>query len=188
MLAIVATVGWILFDVYFCLRTAPDNMSAPVWWTLLIGGVGLGVVALIGELWDRRSHQKEINGLNAKLDGVREGQTFQAGQLNAAIQLIGQDAVKKIAEELRIPITEVAKNFVEGIRDTFTQEATMRDENKLLRERIKWLEEHPERIGTIAVIQETPAYPRVAALNAAMRSASSLTGSLTVKKPDGTER
>jgi hypothetical protein len=81
MLAIIATVGWILFDVYFCLRTAPDSMSVPMWWTLLIGGVGLGVVALIGEIWDRKSHNDEVRDLNSKLIDLKQGQTGHTDEI-----------------------------------------------------------------------------------------------------------
>ena len=62
MLSIVATVGWILFDVYFCLRTT-SNMSNVEWWTLLIGGVGLGLIALAGEIRDRTAHSRDIANL-----------------------------------------------------------------------------------------------------------------------------
>jgi hypothetical protein len=176
MLAIIATVGWILFDVYFCLRTTLD-MSHIEWWTFLIGGVGLGLAALGGELLDRKSHNKEIDGLNGQLQDLKTGQTFQSGQMDALTQLIGQEALHKIAAELRIPITEVAKEVMEGLRATVSQNQTMREEIERLSAENSQLRERPTAglaVGASATVRRPPLVftvdPRVRALYQAVTS------------------
>jgi hypothetical protein len=59
MLAIIATLLWIALDIGVSLVTAPA-LPPWEWWAILLGGVGLGALALIGEVLDRKSHAKDV--------------------------------------------------------------------------------------------------------------------------------
>jgi hypothetical protein len=178
MLAIIATVGWIAFDVYFCLRTTM-GMSGSEWWTLLIGGVGLGLAALVGELLDRKSQKDEIVGLNNKLRDLKTGQTYQSGQMSAISQLIGNEAMKTFASEMRVPVTEATKEFLanefmEGVRSAFTLEQALRAENERLTIENKQLREDPTEIVIrpegIVLHDVIATDPRVRAVSNALHS------------------
>lgn len=106
MLAIIATVGWIAFDVIFCFLTAPP-MADSEWWILLCGGVGLGLTALVGEILDRRAHKKEIASILAGQEShSREHDTLAKGDI--AI-------LRRLTEQSDVKLTEAQEAQLEGL-------------------------------------------------------------------------
>jgi len=66
-LAIAATVGWIAFDVAISVVTS--SMIPPgEWYVLIFGGVGLGALALLGEIKTWMSQTEERNELLRKVE------------------------------------------------------------------------------------------------------------------------
>jgi len=188
MLATIATVLWIVLGFGVSLVTAPI-LPPWEWWTILSGGMGLGVLALIGQLLDRKNHKKEIDGLNTQLLDVKSGQTFQSGQLNALAQLIGQEAINKFAEAMRIPITEVAREFMPSLQATLSQERALQEENERLTAENNQLRERPTAglaVGASATIVRRPITvdPRVRALYQAVVSYEGIIGEEVPKVSD----
>ncbi len=75
MLTIIATVGWVLFDVWVSVVTAP---LLPLWeWRLLVfGGGALALFTFIGALFDRQADEKRIADLKERLikqEGFNQG-------------------------------------------------------------------------------------------------------------------
>jgi hypothetical protein len=102
MLTAAATIFWIALDVFVSVVTAP-MMPSWAWWTILLGGVGLGALALVGDLCDRRSHAKEVAKLTeGQAEHSREHEILAQGSLRmlaAVTQTTGQpiDAVIEAA-------------------------------------------------------------------------------------------
>jgi len=98
MLAIIATVGWIVFDVAISLATISDTMMpAWEWWVFLCGGVSLGLIALAGEILNHHSHAKEIGEILAgqeshlkEHDVLAKGNIAMLERLAAVTQTTGQ--------------------------------------------------------------------------------------------------
>jgi hypothetical protein len=98
MLSIVATVGWILFDVAISLWTAP-MMPAREWWAFLVGGVSLGLVALVGEIAASRANQRERSALMEEIADLKNQQIRQEGITMGGFAALGG--------KIDIPITGV---------------------------------------------------------------------------------
>jgi hypothetical protein len=91
MLTIFATIGWLLFDVWVSIVTAP---ILPLWeWRAIFwGGIGLAISKLAGALLDRRAHRKEIENLmRGQATHSQEHDTLASGIVRLA-QMVNTSA------------------------------------------------------------------------------------------------
>jgi hypothetical protein len=97
--------------------------------------------------------------------------------MDAITQLIGQEAINKFAEAMRLPITEVAREFMPSVRDLLMQEHALRIENERLATDNRQLRERPTAGLTVSAEAtivpplpsiEIPFNPRVSALAVAL--------------------
>jgi len=65
MFTIAGTVLWIILDLGMFLMTTPPAFPPWLWYGFLIAGLIVGIVALIGELRDRKADAAEMAGLKA---------------------------------------------------------------------------------------------------------------------------
>ena len=127
--AIVATVGWIAFDVAISIMTA--NVIPPnEWYALVFGGIGLGAVALLGEIFawmssvtDRHELLKKIEVANAGQSGKMEVVAIlQTLQLRPAQE---HPAIMTTATMLPTPTDkkiEKSKNEIKELRKRLNKE------------------------------------------------------------------
>jgi hypothetical protein len=90
-----ATFFWIVFDAAIAVRMM---ITGYPWWEIVLWGLAGLIIA--GYAWyaedrDNRVHAADISGLNGKL-------TFQSGQMNAIIGLLGPDITKQLTEVLSV--------------------------------------------------------------------------------------
>jgi hypothetical protein len=72
---------WILYDVGISIRTSHMQraFSDGEWYAWFFGGLVLAVAAFVAAFFDRRADQKQIAGLNSKLDEQKERAAEQRG-------------------------------------------------------------------------------------------------------------
>jgi hypothetical protein len=151
MLLIIATVGWVAFDVWVSIVTA-GSIPASEWWGIFIGGILLAIFTLIALLVDRREHTVEIDGLKrGQADHSREHLALAQGTLGVYDRLaalsntnpnqpsngIAEAAVYKI-ERLESQLADVTKIFWRPLRD---------DERQYLTEELRKIGKYSVRIS-----------------------------------------
>jgi hypothetical protein len=120
-----ATFGWIVFDALISARMMIGGYR---WWEVALWA--LGGLMLAGYAWYRED--RDTKATAEQMRKIQDAQTYQSGQLSAMTQLIGREAVKTLAEEWRVPITEVAREFMVNVRTALSEEPTLRSENERL--------------------------------------------------------
>jgi hypothetical protein len=65
MFSVAGLVGWIILDLGMFLVTTPPTLSPWLWYGFLVMGLVVGVLALIGEVRDRKADAKRDADLKA---------------------------------------------------------------------------------------------------------------------------
>jgi hypothetical protein len=80
MVTILATVGWLLFDVAVSIMTA-GYLPLWEWRALFWGGGTLALLTLIGMIWDYRAHKKDVAAHEQGIADIRAGQAGHTGEI-----------------------------------------------------------------------------------------------------------
>jgi hypothetical protein len=119
------TFFWIAFDVAISARMMIGGYK---FWEIALWFIGGLLLAGLAWYWEDQSDREH----KAQLARIENNQTFQSGQISTMTQLMSQDGIKKLAEEWREPITQVAKEAMETLGATIREEPALRAENERL--------------------------------------------------------